>query len=304
MKTTLNLRLSPKLLLAPLSGERLWLFFALVTTLFWGVWGAFIELPEKAGFPATLGYSVWALTMIPCALIALRRSAWKLNRDGRSVLFGSLAGFLGAGGQSLLFLALRTGPAYLVFPIISLYPVVTVFLSVVLLKERASRRAWTGIACSMPAIVMVSWQPPGGAAVGHLWLLLALTVFLLWGAQAYLMKFANTWMSAESVFFYMAATGVVLIPLALMMTNFSKPINWGLRGPYLAAGIQLLNSIGALTLVFALRFGKAIIVVPLTALAPVLITIVLSLVLYQVVPNSIVAAGMVLASVAIYLMAE
>ena len=39
---------------------RPWLFFALVTTLAWGVWGALIELPEKAGFPATLGYSVWA----------------------------------------------------------------------------------------------------------------------------------------------------------------------------------------------------------------------------------------------------
>lgn len=88
------------------------------------------------------------------------------------------------------------------------------------------------------------------------------------------------------------------------MTDFSKPVNWGLRGPYLAAGIQWLNSMGALCLVFALRFGKAIIVIPMTALAPVLITIVLSLVLYHVVPNSVVTAGMVLASVAIYLMAE
>ena len=32
-----------------------WLIFALVTAVFWGVWGAFIEIPEKAGFPATLG---------------------------------------------------------------------------------------------------------------------------------------------------------------------------------------------------------------------------------------------------------
>jgi hypothetical protein len=38
--------------------NRLWLFYALITTLFWGVWGAFIEIPEKSGFPATLGYAV------------------------------------------------------------------------------------------------------------------------------------------------------------------------------------------------------------------------------------------------------
>lgn len=192
---------------------RLWLAFTVATTVTWGIWGALIEVPEKAGFPATLGYSVWALTMIPCALIALWRSAWKLDRDRFSVLVGSSAGFLGAGGQLVLFLALRTGPAYLVFPIISLYPVVTIVLSVVLLKEGASRRAWTGIGCSLPAIVMVSWQPPNGSAgAGRFWVVLALAVFVLWGVQAYLMKFGNTRMSAESIFFYMAVTGVVLIP--------------------------------------------------------------------------------------------
>ena len=284
--------------------ERLWLGFAAVTTIFWGVWGALIEVPERAGFPATLGYSVWALTMIPCALIALWRSEWKLDRDWRSILLGCWPGFLGAGGQLLLFQALGTGPAYLVFPIISLYPVVTVFLSVGLLKESASRRAWTGIVLSMPAIVMLSWQPPAGSVTaGRIWLLLALLVFLLWGTQAYLMKLANRTMSSESIFFYMGLTGVGLIPVALLMTDYSKHINWGFRGPYLAAGIQLLNSIGALCLVFALRYGKAIVVVPMTALAPVL-TVILSLLLYRVVPHAIVVAGIVVASIAIYLMAE
>lgn len=288
-----------------LTRAHLALVFVAVTTLFWGVWGALIEVPEKAGFPATLGYSVWALTMIPCAIVSLWRISWKLDWDWRSILLGSAAGLLGAGGQLLLFEALRTGPAYLIFPIISLYPVVTVFMSAALLKERASKRAWTGIAFSMPAIVMLSWQPPGGpGAAGYFWLALALLVFLLWGIQAYLMKFSTGTMSAESIFFYMTATGVGLIPVALLMTDFSKPVNWGFHGPYLAAGIQLLNSIGALCLVFALRYGNAIIVVPMTAVAPVLITIVLSLVLYQVVPHSIVTAGMLVATVAIYLMAE
>jgi uncharacterized membrane protein len=49
--------------------------------------------------------------------------------------------------------------------------------------------------------------------------------------------------------------------------------------------------IGALILVDAVRYGKAIIVVPMTSLAPVL-TIVLSLAMYQVIPNLVlVAAG-------------
>ncbi len=284
--------------------KRAWLVFAGITTLFWGVWGAFMELPEKAGFPATLGYTVWALTMLPCAFVALRIAGWRCEHDRRSILLGCSIGFLGAGGQLVLFQALRSGPAYLVFPIVSLYPVVTVLLSLWLLKERAGRRAWTGIVLSLPAMVLLSWQPPsasGGPAL--LWLPLAFGVFAAWGVQAYVMKFAHATMRAESIFFYMALTAIALIPLALIMTDFSKPVEWGLRGPYLTAAVQVLNSIGALCLVYALRFGKAIVVVPMTALAPVL-TIGLSLVLYHVVPGAVLVSGMVLACVAIYLMAE
>ncbi len=284
--------------------KRPWLFYALITTTFWGVWGAFIEIPEKAGFPATLGYSVWALTMIPCAIVALTISNWKLEHDLRSVLLGSSVGFLGAGGQLILFQALRDGPAYLVFPIISLYPVVTILFSVFLLKERTNKKHWIGIAIALIAILFLSYQEPeSGNLRGYLWLFLALFVFLMWGIQAYVMKFSNETMKAESIFFYMMLTGVLLIPVALLMTDFEQTINWGFKGPYLAAMIQVLNSIGALTFVYALRYGKAIIVVPMTALAPV-ITIIISLIIYAVIPHWIIIGGMLLAVIAIYLMAE
>ncbi len=283
---------------------RLWLIFAVVTTVFWGVWGAFIEIPEKAGFPATLGYSVWALTMVPCALVALRIIGWKLEYDGRSVLLGSAVGFLGAGGQIILFETLRVAPAYLVFPIVSLYPVLTVFLSVTLLGERASRRAWAGIVLALVALPLLSYQPPRqDGAASLMWLLGPLAVFAAWGIQAYVMKLANRTMRAESIFFYMAATAIALIPAALQMTDFSRPINWGFRGPWLAALIQVLNSIGALAVLYALRYGQAIIVVPMTSLAPVL-TIILSLFIYGATPHGVLVAGMALASIAIYLMAE
>jgi uncharacterized membrane protein len=67
--------------------------------------------------------------------------------------------------------------------------------------------------------------------------------------------------------------------------------------------IQLLNAIGALALVYALRFGKAIVVVPLTGLAPV-ITIVISLIVYGVVPGGVLLIGLIIASVAIVLLSE
>jgi len=282
-----------------------WLFHAVVTTLCWGVWGAFIERPEKNGFPATLGYSVWALTMVPCALVALAVIGWAPEHDLRSVLLGSAAGLLGAAGQLLLFEALRRGPAYLVFPVVSLSPVASVLLSVFLLREAASPRAWSGIVLALLAMPLLAYQPrnPSSPVRGRGWFLLALLVFLAWGVQAYVLRFANETMRSESIFLYMTLTGLLLVPVAVWMTDFSRPINWGLGGPWLAAPIQLLNSIGALTMVYAFRYGKVIVVSPMiNALAPV-ITVVLSLLVYRVVPHRVVVAGMVLAAVAFYVMA-
>jgi len=283
--------------------KKLWLVYALVTTLFWGVWGALIELPEKAGFPATLGYVVWALTMLVPVLVALTNIHWKVEWDRRSIALGAAAGFLGAGGQLILFQALRSGPAYLVFPFISLSPVITILMSYLLLRERASKRGWAGILLAMVAMPLLSYQPANSPVQGGLWIILALLVFFAWGIQAYVIKFANETMKAESIFFYMTVTGLLLIPFALWMTDFSQPINWGLKGPWLAALIQILNAIGALTLVYAFRHGKALIVSPLTnAVAPV-ITIILSLTLYRVIPHPLIVTGMILAIVAVFLMA-
>ncbi|HEX6626202.1 MAG TPA: DMT family transporter [Pyrinomonadaceae bacterium] len=275
--------------------NRLWLIYSLVTTAFWGVWGALIELPEKAGFPATLSYAVWALTMIPPALVALKIVGWRLERDRRSIVLGLLIGLLGAGGQIVLFQALRVGPAYLIFPIISLSPVVTILMSWLLLKERTSRRGWMGILAALVAIPLLSYSGNRQEAAGALWFVLALLVFFAWGVQAWALKFANETMKAESIFFYMMVSGILVVPAALLMTDFGQAINWGPRGPYLAALIQSLNSVGALCLVYAFRYGKAIIVSPLTnAVAPV-ITIIISLAIYSVVPHPLVTAGMVLA---------
>ncbi len=284
--------------------SRLWLVYALITTLFWGIWGAFIEIPEKAGFPATLGYVIWSLTMIPCALVALHIIRWKPETDKRSVFLGMMVGLLGAGGQLILFQALREGPAYVVFPLISLFPVLTIVLSVIFLKEKTNKRHWSGIVLALIAAVFLA-DPKfsGGTAHQGSWLILAVIIFIMWGLQAYVMKFSNNTMKAESIFMYMCISALMLSPLAVYMTDFSHPVNWGFKGPWLAAGIQVLNSIGALTLVYALRHGNAIVVVPLTGLSPV-ITIVLSLILYAVMPGIVLLIGLVLAVIAILLLSE
>jgi uncharacterized membrane protein len=284
--------------------RRAGLGFALVTTAFWGVWGAFAGRPTEHGFPDTLVYVVWALTMIPPAVYALARAGMTLEHDGRSILFGVLIGLTGAGGQMLLFHAVHTGPTYLIFPLIALSPIVTIAMSVGWLKERVSWIGGIGIVLALLALPLFDYEPGGAThGFGVAWFLYSLIILVAWGVQAFFIKLANETMSAESIFFYMTLMGLALIPVALYMTDFSQPINYGLGGPWLAAITQILNSVGALTLVYAFRYGKAIVVSPLTNAGAPLITALLSLALLGVVPQPLKIVGIVLAFLAAALLA-
>lgn len=281
-----------------------WLFYALVTTVTWGVWGAFSEIPEQGGFPSTLTYVVWAISMVPCALVALKKIDWKPDLRPMSALLGMGVGILGAAGQLILFQALREGPAYIIFPVVSVSPILTVLLSAIFLRERVGWLSWIGVGLALVSIACLSVTgPDGSTGSGFLWIVLALLVFLLWGIQAFVMKVANNYTpDAESVFVYMAISSLVFIPVALLMTDFSAGVNMGWSG--LSFVIQILNAIGALTLVYAMRYGKAMVVSPLAnALAPML-TVIISLVIHQRIPPVVQLVGITIALASVFILSK
>ncbi len=272
-----------------------WLRYALLTAVMWGIWGAFTGVPSEHGFPDTLTYVVWALTMIAPAIWALRRAEKGMRWDRRSVALGLAVGLLGAGGQMLLFRAVTLGPTYLIFPIVALSPVVTIVLSLLLLGERTGRLGIAGIALAAISLPLFDYSPGAGVHGYGTWFFLALAVMLAWGLQAYFIKVANASMSAESIFGYMMLTGLLFIPVAFTLTDFSRPINLGLNGPWLAAGTQILNAVGALLLVYAFRYGKAIVVSPLVNAGAPLLTSLIALAIAGSLPGPYKLAGIALA---------
>jgi len=278
--------------------RRPWLAFALTTVLLWGLWGALSPLSAAHGFPDTLVYCVWALTMLPPALYVLWRNGWRLERSPRAIGYGLTIGLLGAGGQMLLFHTLTIGPAYFVFPIISLSPVVTIALSFLLLRERTGWQGTLGIVLALLALPLLDLSFGRGSGGGLGWFLQSLLIMLAWGVQAFFMKLANDSVRAESIFAYMTLGALLLAPVALAMTDWRQPINTGLDGPWMTAAIQLLNAVGAATLVYAFRYGKAIVVAPLSNAGAPLVTAVLALLFASVVPGPLKTVGLALALIA------
>lgn len=283
------------------TNTRSWIFYAALLILFWGVWGAFSALPAtRYGYPDEMIYSIWALTMIIPAAFALRRQSF--DRRPQATIYGLIIGLTGAGGQLVLFQALTMGPAYLIFPIVSISPAITVLMAMVLLRERISKLASLGLVAALGAIVLFSVGGSDADGSSGPWLPLAILICIAWGVQAYFMrKTATIGVNEATTFGWMAITAIALIPLALLSIG-GIPGGFPWQAPALTAGTQILNAVGALFLVMAISRGKATIVAPTTnALAPAL-TIVVSLLAYQTLPTPYGAAGIVLALIGSTLM--
>ncbi len=288
--------------------NKIWLLFILITVCTWGVWGAFSGYQIQHGIPDTVVYIAWALSMIPCAIVALVLNKGKLKHDGRSIGLGCAVGLLGAGGQLVLFKALTLGPSYIIYPFISMSPVIVIGLAAVFLHEKASRWQWAGIVVALAAILLLSLQSntEGAPVQGWLWIVLAVLVLVAWGVQGFFMKFANQSMDAESIFIWMTISAVVLVPVAYWMSGdaaaFFSESNAAV--PFWSSfGIQILNAIGALTLVYAYRYGKAVVVSPMEGLSP-MVTVLLSLIILHVIPSPIQIAGLCCAAFAMYALSK
>lgn len=273
-----------------------WIMYTFLTVVTWGVWGAFSAWPtNNYSYPEQWIYIIWSLTMlIPCCF-SLRGQHFDFS--GKAIFYGCLIGFTGAGGQLLLFKVLAMGaPAYLVFPIISVSPAITVLMSLLILKERVNKIGAIGVVLALISIIMFSLgSDSGNKTSGLLWLVYSIIICFAWGIQAFFMKKASTQgVNDSSLFGYMTITGILLAPVAWLMLE-DKSASYPIMAIASTAGIQVLNAVGALCLVMALSRGKATIIAPCTnALAPVL-TAIISLIIYQSMPGILAFVGIVLA---------
>jgi len=138
-----------------------WLLWSLATIVLWGTWGL-VSKVASAGVDAysnQLLYTAGILPLLSFVAWTVHRSkaGEKSERLAAGVFWAFLTGILGGVGNIAFFEALvKGGKASVVAPVTALFPMVTVVLALVFLKERLGRVQWMGLGLAFVAIYLLS----------------------------------------------------------------------------------------------------------------------------------------------------
>ena len=127
-----------------------WLFYSLMTILCWGLWGVFSKLASNYSRPRqTLLFQ--AVGVLAFALVVLFIEQFQVQKTAAGFGWSAAAGFINFVGFLAFFAAVQKGKVSTVISLSSLYPVITIALSVLLLHEKITKREGLGIAFALTA---------------------------------------------------------------------------------------------------------------------------------------------------------
>jgi transporter family protein len=132
-----------------------WLTYALLCMIAWGAWGFIAKLGADRIAPGPLQILATAGTL-PLALLAFVQLRMRLEKDARGIAYGILNGVLSGIGLLAYYAAASRGKVSVVGPVTSLYPLLTVLLAFIFLRERLNRVQAVGVALSLVAIAIFS----------------------------------------------------------------------------------------------------------------------------------------------------
>lgn len=130
-----------------------WMIFAVLALVLWGFWGFFAKLatnyisPKSALVYETLGGLV-------VGIIVLIIIGFKLDFHTKGISFAFLAGFAAMVGALFFLYAVTKGKTALVVSLTALYPLVTVVLASLIIKEPLTIKEGFGILFALIAMVL------------------------------------------------------------------------------------------------------------------------------------------------------
>jgi bacterial/archaeal transporter family protein len=138
----------------------LWLFFAIIALIFWGVTGITQKLSTNA-ISTELSFLWFVVAFIPIAAFILVEVPLHWQMKAHVFWLAVTGGALNGLGAMTSFKALECGgKASIVIPLCYLYPLVTILLALVFLGERVTRVEALGIVLALVAAVLLSREAP------------------------------------------------------------------------------------------------------------------------------------------------
>jgi transporter family protein len=108
--------------------------------------------------PALSMQFLFTIGGIPIAIAVLLLRRFRMERSKPGIIYGIVVGILSTIGGTALFAAYGTGANTALVTVVSgLYPLVTVLLAVLFLRERLTRKQWIGLAFAGVACVLFSF---------------------------------------------------------------------------------------------------------------------------------------------------
>jgi transporter family protein len=140
-----------------------WMAYAGIAIVLWGLNGLFMKLGTNRVSARSM--VIW-VTVGFAVLLPWMWKATSLASLSKSVLFvGLLAGAVNGLGNWAAFACLEKGAkASVAIPLTALYPICTIALAVVFLKERPSILQWVGIGLALAGAAMLSYEPAPATA--------------------------------------------------------------------------------------------------------------------------------------------
>jgi transporter family protein len=134
-----------------------WMIYAAVAIVLWGVNGLFMKLGTNRVSARSM--VIW----VTAGFVILLPWMWKLSGfsglSTRAILVGLIAGAVNGLGNWAVFACLEKGAkASVAIPLTALYPLCTVGLATVFLKEHPTGMQWIGIALAVSGGAMLSYE--------------------------------------------------------------------------------------------------------------------------------------------------
>lgn len=136
--------------------NRKWFWYSVLCIVCWGVWALLAKLGSEE-IPPNASQFLFAFGALPVGVVLFARRSRKMEKDPKGIAYSVANGVLSGVGSWALFAAYRTGGnAAVITTVSAMYPLITVFLAVLILRERLTRLHILGLGFAIAAFVIFS----------------------------------------------------------------------------------------------------------------------------------------------------